>query len=176
MVRRTQPGPAGFTLVELLIVISIIALLISILLPSLGRAKESARVISCRSNLRAIGVAFRMYLDDSRDLMPCAAQLPSAKLNHWPRIVDILLPYAENPELFRCPADTKKNYFLSEGSSYEYHTLVGGRKTSEWFLARRLGESKAPVMHDYEPFHGLPGQPGATNFLFADGSVGDLVD
>jgi prepilin-type N-terminal cleavage/methylation domain-containing protein/prepilin-type processing-associated H-X9-DG protein len=58
---RTSRRPAAFTLVELLVVIGIIALLVGILLPSLARARESARATQCLSNMRQVGLAFTMF-------------------------------------------------------------------------------------------------------------------
>lgn len=61
---------SAFTLVELLVVIGIIALLISILLPSLNAARESARLIKCSSNLRSIGQGVAIYVSEYKGMLP----------------------------------------------------------------------------------------------------------
>src|SRR4051812_37129162 len=95
--RRPLRLSAGFTLVELLVVTGIIAVLISILLPALGRARAAANTIKCAANLRAIGQGMAVYIANNRGSLPNAyiydgmsiagnTQLPAAATQgymHW---------------------------------------------------------------------------------------------
>ncbi len=66
---------AAFTLIELLVVVAIIAVLVAILLPALSSAREQARSVTCRSQLRQIGLAFYAYANDHRDYLPALNDL-----------------------------------------------------------------------------------------------------
>ncbi len=82
--RATSQRPAGFTLVELMVVVAIVAILASLLLPALARAKEKAKVAKAHAELYGVGLALEMYADDhDGQLPPVRVNCNSDLSTHW---------------------------------------------------------------------------------------------
>jgi prepilin-type N-terminal cleavage/methylation domain-containing protein/prepilin-type processing-associated H-X9-DG protein len=97
----------GFTLIELLVVIAIIALLLSVLLPSLKKAKEQARRLTCFSQMRQMGIALNAYLFEHKEQLPDSSCHLSHPDQYW---ICILSQYSGEKLLFRCPSDKSQNF------------------------------------------------------------------
>ncbi|QOV92308.1 type II secretion system protein [Humisphaera borealis] len=172
----------GFSLVELLVVMGIIAALIGILLPALGRARESARQTTCLANLRSLGQAMFAYANDHRD------RLPNSNPPMTPRdydaanfvLVSLNNGYMKSPAAFHCASDrdpvqasiVTADYDLpnSARASYEFYSISWmpetGPKLSQLGgapLAWDLGGGSAKP--DPQQNHGTIGG----NVVFGDG-------
>ena len=128
---RTRPTSAtAFTLIELLVVIGIIGLVISLLLPSLGRAREQAKQTACQSQLRQLGLGLMIYAQNNRGWLPAwsgwqvagGKGLGDGDDTNGEAWTEQLARYYVAPtnDIYNCPsfpADRKINYFLSAAFS-----------------------------------------------------------
>jgi prepilin-type N-terminal cleavage/methylation domain-containing protein len=92
---------SAFTLIELLVVIAIIAILASMLLPSLSLAKQSGQRMACLDNQKQLGYAYTMYASDNSGFFP-----PRSGASRWPQM---LYPYYKNVSILLCPTDAINN-------------------------------------------------------------------
>jgi prepilin-type N-terminal cleavage/methylation domain-containing protein len=147
MSRSCAGNRRAFTLIEVLVVVAIIALLISILLPSLSLARAQAKAVACQSGLRQLTVALRMYSGDSKGYMPATLWSEydwfAWKEDLWFYKLD--RRYVMDPRIYICPADPF-------GGEFNYKALKPGLHKNAAvpscgygmnYLLRHFGEPKS---------------------------------
>ena len=188
----------GFSLVEMLVVLSILSLLAALLFPVLLTVRGKARSSVCASNLRQIGLAVDIYSQDYDSFFPYAvdpidrvspqlwssvptfaADIPSIGL-----IQDVLHPYVQNPEVFHCPADigfsaadfpqvslpSFPTAYQSNGTSYCYRTELAATHAQQGGL--RSPTETVMLCDAVGYWHGtLVPIASRYNLLYADGHV-----
>jgi prepilin-type N-terminal cleavage/methylation domain-containing protein len=175
----------GFTLIEILVVITIISLLVGIVMPSLSQAREQSKKAVCLSNLRSIGQGVQEYLDEHEDVYFYACRLPSAeeqlaedqgREEYPPLPVALEKQLKGAADVFRCPSDRNtmddqiptRTYFEYETTSYEWFTEYNGKKVGHDPLTKLMGRRDAYLIWDFEAYHGGVEKTGSHHTLYAD--------
>jgi len=157
--RRPAATHAAFTLIELLVVIAIIAILASMLLPALARAKVKAQAIKCVANQKQIYLGYHMYADDNRENFPIHGDWATVggrvRTNASRPIVHDtvgetnrpLNNYVQAPLAFQCPSDKGDSYWAAESKPTCYDAWGNSYLPMwalDWFGVKHVtGDSKA---------------------------------
>ena len=170
---------SAFTLIELLVVIAIIGVLAALLLPVLGRAKESGRATACINNLHQIGIALQVYVDSNNNRLPMmrdrSLDTNSPATNTLPGVEMVLRTELGNTNVLRCPSDFA-GIFEQTGSSYSWNSLLNGEDADHLkVLGMNFAPHAIPVFFDKQGFHAARGPDKAVNYLYADGHIKNLL-
>jgi prepilin-type N-terminal cleavage/methylation domain-containing protein len=155
----------AFTLIELLVVVAIIALLISILLPSLSRAREITKRAVCASNARGIGQGCKIYANDNYEAWPVAPYTPSVNANN-PSNTGI--DYVGSLGLNLTTDDFGNNPTITQihPSRSLFLLVVDGTTTTKQFICPSSGDNEDDLRNEAPGSNQVASQPGINRFDF----------
>ena len=195
---KRKLSPCHFTLIELLVVIAIIAILASLLLPALSKARVQAKLMLCRSNLRQVGIGMFAYANESNNYYPTImtnwgeAKINDIYTNTWtpslwgnyentlwnfvfPWLKDNVISHA--PTMY-CPASEKIKYpDFYKGSDYGWRRPTPGYRLrgAHWNAYRRITKrDNGALAFDHNDSHGYHKQidkPVSITYLEPDGRI-----
>jgi prepilin-type N-terminal cleavage/methylation domain-containing protein len=178
----------AFTLIELLVVLAIIALLAALLLPVLSRAKEAGRGTACLSNLRQMGVALQLYVQENNNRLPFMRDQSLTGTNDLPGPDQVLSNQLGNLNVLKCPSDALApdlpkpfpqkgaTWFDQTGSSYSWNPFLNGQDPEHLqALGMNFAPSEIPLMFDKQTFHLARGAAKGQNWLYGDTHIKNLL-
>jgi len=176
---RPRARRNSFTVVELLCVVSIIALLAGLFFPSLTSARQRAQSLACSSNLHQIGVAVSLAAVDNDGQYPLIEPDPANPVYpasaNAKSLYDTLSPYGITTNTLQCPADRptagNPSNFQTHGSSYQWSPLADGETMGNVQLYFRnrifpVSSARLRLALDFTAVHF-----GRVNWLYGDGHV-----
>jgi len=170
---RKQPRHRAFTLIELLVVVAVIALLLSILLPSLRSARDQAKRVVCANNLRCVWTGIRTYALENRDRAPFMEDVnltnPAANPfdTNFPTTVGVVLSKYVKPDSWVCPSAVAG-----------YPADVGRGRWTLTYTFSVAGPIDEGVAYDDNSMAntGGPLDPAVSNYVHFDGRPMRLLD
>jgi prepilin-type processing-associated H-X9-DG protein len=176
--RTVRKSYCAFTLIELLVIIVIISILAALLMPALGKARESARRIECVSNLRQLGAALILYtIDNDNHIPPPLDSSTTPNPSPWYRL---LFKYVKGPpwghknkqkSIYLCPSQLK---LINQESNYVYNYYVVRALGLQPIKLGRINGATCPALCDFDYVDNPPGDPyivGSTDKQILPGNL-----